>query len=181
MRGALHQVLEFKAGWFRYKGGVMTATDKTTVTCPSCGKRNRIPKAASGTPRCASCHAPLPWLTEAGDGEFDEVAAHSPLPVLLDLWAPWCGPCRMVSPLVEQVGKDLAGKIKVVKVNVDEAPRTASRFEAMSIPTLIILDHGDVIARQIGAVPAAALRAWVDGALVKAAGARTGGTSASKP
>ena len=92
------------------------------VTCPNCGKRNRVPAKARGVPRCANCHTALPWLTAAGDGDFEEVAGNSTLPVLVDLWAPWCGPCRIVEPGVERAAGSLAGRLKVVKVNVDEAP-----------------------------------------------------------
>jgi len=135
------------------------------VACGACGRRNRIPAAASGIPKCAACHAPLAWETEAGDNDFVEVVERSPLPVLVDLWAPWCGPCRMVSPAVEQIGRDLAGSLKVVKVNVDESPRVAARFDARSIPTLLVLDHGRVVDRQIGAAPLAQLRVWAQKAL----------------
>ena len=98
------------------------------VTCSNCGKRNRLPAAARGIARCAACHTALPWLTAAGDGDFDQVVTASTLPVLLDLWAPWCGPCRVVAPGVERVARELAGRLKAVKVNVDEAPRVAERL-----------------------------------------------------
>ncbi len=103
------------------------------------------------------------------------MAERSPLPVLVDLWAPWCGPCRMVSPAVEQIGRDLAGSVKVVKVNVDDAPRVASRFAAQSIPTLLVLDHGRVVDRQVGAAPLAVLRGWVDRALATTGRSTSGG------
>ena len=96
------------------------------VTCSNCGKRNRVPAAARGIARCAACHTALPWLTAAGDDDFDEVVTASSLPVLVDLWAPWCGPCRVVAPGVEQAAQELAGRLKVVKVNVDEAPGSPS-------------------------------------------------------
>ncbi len=140
----------------------------SVIACPSCGRRNRVPLAAHGVPRCAACHTALPWLVEVGDEEFDKVVGEASVPVLVDLWAPWCGPCRMVSPAVEAVGRERAGTLQVVKVNVDLAPGVAARFEARSIPTLLLIDHGQVVARQVGAVPAAQLRAWVDGALARA-------------
>jgi thioredoxin 2 len=130
------------------------------VTCANCGKRNRLPAAARGMARCAACHTALPWLTSAGDGDFDEVVIAASLPVLVDLWAPWCGPCRMVAPGVEQAAQELAGRLKVVKVNVDEAPRVAERFGVRGIPTLLVLRQGREIARQVGAVPPAALVRW---------------------
>ncbi len=134
------------------------------VACPSCGKKNRVPPAAHGVPRCANCRTPLPWLTDAGDADFDRIAGESPLPVLVDLWAPWCGPCRMVAPGVEQAARKLAGRLKVVKVNVDQAPAVAARYDARSIPMLLILDKGQVKDRQVGAVPADALLRWVEAA-----------------
>jgi thioredoxin 2 len=130
------------------------------VTCSNCGKRNRLPVAARGVARCAACHTALPWLTSAGDGDFDEVAGRSTLPVLVDLWAPWCGPCRMVAPGVQQAAQTLAGRLKAVKVNVDEAPGVAERFGVQGIPTLLILRQGREVARQVGAVPPPALVRW---------------------
>ena len=134
------------------------------VACPGCGRKNRVPAAATGVPRCANCHSPLPWLTNADDADFDTIAGQSPLPVLVDLWAPWCGPCRIVAPGVEQAARKLAGRLKVVKVNVDQAPAVSARFSAYSIPTLLVLDRGTVKARQVGAVPADALLRWVEAA-----------------
>lgn len=135
------------------------------TTCPHCGRKNRVPAAASGTPRCGNCHQPLPWVAEAGDDSFAEVAEQALVPVLVDLWAPWCGPCRMVSPALEQLAADMAGQLKLVKVNVDESPQLQQRFGVQAIPTLLLLRHGEVAARQTGAAPAPALRAWVDRSL----------------
>jgi thioredoxin 2 len=132
------------------------------VTCPNCGRRNRVPAAAEGVPRCGNCHHPLPWIADAGDDTFAEAAS---LPVIVDMWAPWCGPCRMVSPALEQLASDLAGRIKLVKVNVDDSPKLAQRFGVQAIPTLMILRHGEVAARQAGALPPPALRAWVEKAI----------------
>lgn len=132
------------------------------MDCTTCGKKNRVPAAAAGVPRCAACHTALPWLVDAGDGDFAKVAGESPLPVLVDLWAPWCGPCRAVAPAVEQAARKLAGRLKVVKVNVDEAPALAARFDARSIPMLLILDGGQVKDRQVGALPPDLLLRWAE-------------------
>ena len=139
------------------------------VTCPNCGRRNRVPAVAPGVPRCANCHTALPWLTSAGDGDFEEVAGRSTLPVLVDLWAPWCGPCRIVEPGVERAAGSLAGRLKVVKVNVDEAPRTAERLGVQGIPTLVLLRDGREVARQVGAVPPPTLLRWAEEAIAEAA------------
>jgi thioredoxin 2 len=139
------------------------------VACPNCGKRNRVPAATGGVPRCAACHTALPWLTTAGDGDFDQVAGNATLPVLVDLWAPWCGPCRVIAPGVEQAARELAGRLKVVKVNVDEAPGVAERFGVRGIPTLLVLRQGREVARQVGAVPPPALVGWAKEVIAKPA------------
>ena len=139
------------------------------VPCPNCGKRNRVPAAAGGVPRCAACHTALPWLTAAGDGDFDQVVTASTLPVLLDLWAPWCGPCRVVAPGVERAARELAGRLKAVKVNVDEAPRVAEHLGVRGIPTLLLLRDGREIARQVGAVPPPTLLRWVEDVIAEQA------------
>jgi thioredoxin 2 len=142
----------------------MTAT-ASVVVCPNCGRKNRVPAAAAGLPRCGHCHNALPWLAEAGDDSFGDVVERAKLPVLVDLWAPWCGPCRAVSPALENLARERAGRIKLVKVNVDDSPNTAHRFGVQGIPTLLVLDKGTAVARQTGAAPEAALRQWLDQAL----------------
>ncbi|WP_055489241.1 thioredoxin [Streptomyces sp. TP-A0356] len=134
----------------------------TIVNCLNCRRSNRVPVAAEGVPKCGNCEAPLPWIVDAFDADFDEIADAATLPVLVDLWATWCGPCRMVSPALEQVARELAGRIKLVKVDIDRNPRLASRFSVQAVPTLLVLDHGEVIARQAGAAPAPVLRQWVE-------------------
>jgi thioredoxin 2 len=142
------------------------ATGRVDITkCDTCGTKNRVPADATGVPKCGKCGSALPWVTAAGDNDFEQVVAATPLPVLVDLWAEWCGPCRMVSPALEQVAHDMAGKLKLVKINVDESPMLARRFEAMSIPTLLILKGGNVVSRRVGAAPQHEIRQWVDGAL----------------
>ena len=128
------------------------------IRCGPCGQANRVPTAAAGTPRCGKCHQPLPWIADADDTTFSEVAEAARIPVIVDLWAPWCGPCRMVSPALEQLARDLAGQVKLVKVNVDTSPQISRRFGAQAIPTLLVLRRGQVVARQTGAAPLAALR-----------------------
>ena len=135
------------------------------VRCPDCGKRNRVPAAATGKPRCGSCHQPVPWIAAADDASFAAVAEQAPLPVLVDLWAPWCGPCRMVSPVLASLAAEKAGQVKLVKVNVDESPRLAQRYGVQSIPTLLLLSNGQETARQVGAPPAPQLKAWLEKAL----------------
>ena len=115
---------------------------------------------ATGTPRCAVCKAALPWVVDAGDADFAG-AADAKVPVLVDLWAPWCGPCRTMARGLEKVAATLAGKLKVVKVNVDEAPTIASRFDARSIPMLVLLENGRTVGSQVGAVPADRLESWI--------------------
>jgi thioredoxin 2 len=135
------------------------------VECPTCGRKNRVPDAATGVPRCGNCRSNLPWVADAGDDDFADVADRATIPVLVDLWAPWCGPCRQVSPALEETARGLAGQVKLVKVNVDTAPKLSERFSAQAIPTLLVMKRGEVISRHVGAAPAAVLRIWVDEAL----------------
>ena len=142
-----------------------TKAGTSIVTCPSCGKRNRVPAVAESVPKCGNCHQPLPWIAEAGDDDFAEVAERSPIPVLVDLWATWCGPCRMVSPVLERLATERSGRLKLVKVDVDKAPRLSQRFAVRAVPTLLLLRGGEVLAQQAGAAPEPVLRSWVDGVL----------------
>lgn len=132
--------------------------------CPACGTKNRVPVASTGRVQCASCHAPLPWLVDATDADFAAATDTDQL-VLVDLWAPWCGPCRMVAPILERLSVQYAGRVKVVKVNVDHNPAIASRFDARSIPTLVMLRRGETVARVVGAENEASLKRRIDAAL----------------
>jgi thioredoxin 2 len=100
-------------------------------------------------------------MVDTSDADFATVVDASTIPVLVDVWAPWCGPCRMVSPALEQLATELAGKLKLVKVNADEAPQVSRRFEIQAIPTLILMRRGQVIEKQVGAAPAHVLRSWL--------------------
>jgi thioredoxin 2 len=122
------------------------------LTCAACGKKNRIRPSERGAPHCGSCGKPLPWLVNATDASFS-AEERSSVTVLVDLWAPWCGPCRFVGPILEELARDYAGRLKVVKVNVDENPHLSQRFGATSIPTLVVLRGGRQVDRIVGALP----------------------------
>jgi thioredoxin 2 len=145
------------------------------VVCRHCGAKNRVPAAAPGSPRCAQCHKPLPWVTEASAESFTAIVDEATIPVLVDLWAPWCGPCRLVSPALERLARSYAGELKLVKVNVDEAPDVSRRFAVQGIPTLVLTHNGDVVARQVGAAPESKLREWLEQGLACVRGIGGGG------
>ena len=128
------------------------------VVCPACGATNRVPgdRVAQGlAPVCGKCRAPLPVgkPQPVTDASFAQDVLRSPVPVLVDAWAPWCGPCHMIAPVVDQLAAELAGRIRVVKLNVDENPRTAARFDLRSIPTLLVLKDGREVDRLVGVQP----------------------------
>lgn len=131
------------------------------VRCPHCDKPNRVRATPRGTPRCGACHRPLPWLVAATDATLDEELRAS-VPVLLDLWAPWCGPCRMMAPALERLANERAGRLKVVKVDIDAQPGTARRFDVQGIPLLVLCRDGRELARLTGAAPLSRLQSWLD-------------------
>jgi thioredoxin 2 len=134
-----------------------TPAESQIIRCPQCGAKNRVaPRREGLAPVCGRCQTPL--LVEARplvvtDANFAREVEASPLPVLLDLWADWCGPCRMIAPLIEQLAAELSGRVRVAKLNVDENPATAARFNVRSIPTLLILRQGREADRIVGVVP----------------------------
>ena len=128
--------------------------------CAACGTRNRIPATRRGDdPRCARCKSSLlpREPVAATDANFAELVEGSALPVLVDFWAPWCGPCRAMEPILQTLASQRAGDIKVAKVNVDENPQLARRFGVKSIPAMKLLRGSTVVGELTGAVPSATL------------------------
>jgi len=136
-------------------------TNQQLIRCSSCGAVNRVPEEKIQEGRAAICgRCKTPLRAEAStivvtDGTFAETVERSPLPVLLDLWAPWCGPCKMIAPTLDELARELAGRVKIAKINVDENPVVSSRFRVQSIPLLVILENGREVDRIVGAHPKA--------------------------
>jgi thioredoxin 2 len=138
-------------------------------TCLKCGAKNRVDANAASVsqPVCGKCGEKLPAVTATASGTSnakpqvvtdatfasDVVSASASLPVLVDCWAAWCGPCRMIAPALDQLAAESQGRYKIAKLNVDENPRTSAQFQIRSIPTMLIFKNGQVVDQIVGAVP----------------------------
>lgn len=128
--------------------------------CKSCGTKNKIPAAKlSAAPNCGRCHArldteelflPQPVIVSTND--FEEKVLHSPIPVLLDCWAPWCSACQSFSPVVQELGRIMAQRVRVAKINVQQNPAISSRYDILSLPTCLVFDGGEVRERFVGVI-----------------------------
>lgn len=133
--------------------------------CPHCQAKNRVPMSHLGdTGRCGACKQPLDPVNEpiAADVQlFDEAVKESKIPVLIDFWAAWCGPCRMVAPEVVRVAAEMAGKALVLKVDTEQQPELSARYNIRSIPTLMVFAKGKIVKQQAGAVGHEQMTAWL--------------------
>ena len=143
----------------------------TIVICGRCGQKNRLLYGRlGGRVRCASCKselwAPAAPLEVAASADFDRLIGNASIPVVVDYWAPWCGPCRMVAPEIQKVATRQAGRVLVVKVNTEALPDLGQRFNVRSIPTLAVFAQGKEVSRTTGARPATDIEAFIDQANV---------------
>jgi len=131
--------------------------------CQDCGTLNRVPDGESRSPNCGRCKTKVATSGEpqaVTQVEMERTVASAPVPVLVDFWAPWCGPCRMAAPILERIGKKHAGRILVLKVNTEEERAVSGAYGVSGIPTFILFSEGKEASRQVGLLPEQALERW---------------------
>ena len=144
-----------------------TATRKATIRCAFCSRLNRVNLArAEDRPKCGECGKPLllDRPITVTDADLDQVVAGTDVPVLVDFYADWCGPCKMMAPVLDDLARSRVGEVLVAKLDTDRNPQMSSRFGIRSIPTLIVFRNGREVGRELGAVPRARLDALIAGA-----------------
>jgi len=138
---------------------------QTYVVCENCKQMNRVQLDTKKEPICGACKANLPIhgaIVEGSDSSLQNLISKSPLPVVIDVWAPWCGPCRSFAPTFEDYSTKYAGKVVFVKLNSDQNQQTAGRFGIRGIPTLLVFKNGAEVTRQAGAIPREQFGPWLD-------------------
>jgi thioredoxin 2 len=160
---------EAQAGLARVVLGDGRGEEDTMIwVCEACGRKNRVPAAKlAAQGRCGACGAeirPLDAPLDVDVTQFDEIASGAPVPILVDFWAEWCGPCRMAAPAVKQVAKEVSGRALVLKVNTERFPELSQRYAVRAIPNFVVLHRGRVVRQEAGLADARTMAQWLEDA-----------------
>ncbi|MDE2068983.1 MAG: thioredoxin [Bradyrhizobium sp.] len=139
------------------------------IVCGNCGRTNRLPVERASSAHCGACHQPIftGHPVEVDEDGFERHVDNNDIPVLVDVWAPWCGPCRAMAPMFERAAQQLEPKVRLLKLNSDKAPALASRLNISGIPTLLLIRGGREIARQTSAMDSRSIVAWTEAGLAR--------------